>query len=149
MEPSQDPSWSYYPETVLEFETTPALAVDLRRQIPPADLPRLRALADNRSFAVLTPCNPRGQTLSDQDNESRLAGLIAELGRLAIPAIGVTGVSPDRKHREPGVAVAVAQLEAVELAARLEQSALFWFDGEAVWLVPVLIAGQPCRLPFA
>src|SRR6266705_436020 len=37
--------------------------------------------------------------------------------------------------------------EAVKLARSLEQSALFWFDGEAFWVIPVLAAGEALRLP--
>jgi hypothetical protein len=37
--------------------------------------------------------------------------------------------------------------EAVALARSLNQSALFWFDGEAFWVVPVLVAEEAVRLP--
>lgn len=148
MDPALDPSWASYPETILEFGTTPPVTIDLRRRIPPAELARLRSLAPGGTFAVVTPCNPRGQTLLNRDNRARLAALTDELRQAGRPFMPVSGVSPDGRHREPGVAVAMSLPDAVTVAEGLEQSALFWFDGEAFWLVPVLVGAERRRLPL-
>ncbi len=147
MDPALDPSWASYPETILEFGTTPPVTIDLRRRIPAAELARLRTLMPGGTFAVVTPCNPRGQTLPNRDNQARLAALTDELRHADRPFVPVSGVSPDGGHREPGVAVAMSLQDAVTVAERLEQSALFWFDGEAFWLVPVLVGAERRRLP--
>src|SRR5207253_2619646 len=98
-------------------------------------------------FAVVTPCDPRGTRVADGSNAIRVSALHASLMRRGCDFVPADGVSPDGLHRESGFAVDLLLEEAVTLARSLEQSALFWFDGEAFWVVPALVAGGAVRLP--
>jgi hypothetical protein len=56
-------------------------------------------------------------------------------------------LSPDRTHVEEGVALALA-VEDVEALARVwDQSAIYWWDGEAFWVRGALTQAPPWRLP--
>ncbi|HEV8612309.1 MAG TPA: DUF3293 domain-containing protein, partial [Gemmatimonadales bacterium] len=73
----------------------------------------------------------------------RLTSVLATLVREHYPsAPEAHGGSPDRRHEEPGWAIAVPLPEAQRLAAQFLQNAVFWFDGERFLIVPVL-AGEP------
>lgn len=147
LRPEEDPSWSLYPSTVLELGEGGALRVDLRRELPP-DLPaRLATLGLSGPFAVLTAANPFGRELATARNRGREARLRARLARLGVPHVRADGVSPDGRHRERGVAAPVSRLAAGTLARRYGQSAFFWYDGEAFWLVGAVVAVPPTRLP--
>jgi hypothetical protein len=61
----------------------------------------------------------------------------------------VTGASPDGVHREEGFAVWVSRDRARDLAARYEQTAFFWFDGQEFWVVPTSVDFPAVRLPAA
>jgi len=142
----RDPSWAFYPETILEFPEG-GLRVDLRSPLSEAVVAELQGLGLGGRFAVVTPCDPRGIRAGDDSNARRVAALRASLRRRGCRFVSVDGVSPDRTHGESGFAVDVPLEEAVKLARSLEQSALFWFDGEAFWVIPVLAAGEALRLP--
>src|SRR5262249_44736853 len=99
--------------------------------------------------AVITACNPRGHRHSDVDN-TRLAGqLETHVRQRGLHVIHVDGVSPDRTHRESGVAVNVSREDATTLATQYHQSAFFWFDGDASWVMPALVHAEPIRLPHS
>ena len=57
------------------------------------------------------------------------------------------GESPDRRHRERGVAVAMDGDDAIALARRFGQLAIYWFDGERFWLYGALEPRAAERLP--
>jgi hypothetical protein len=65
----------------------------------------------------------------------------------AAPALRVDGVSPDGAHRERSVAVRLPKADVVALGRRYQQSAVFWFDGGAFWLLGAEAAAEPQRLP--
>jgi len=75
---------------------------------------------------------------------SALESAIAEVG---VGYRRCDGVSPDGRYRESCVAVVLPRDEAVALASRLEQLALFWYDGRDFWLLPAEADGEPRRLP--
>lgn len=149
MRPADDPSWSCYPDTVLELSTPEAVRIDLRRPVDAAARRALERAGFAEPFAVVTSANPRGEQIADDTNERRelrLRRTIAASGRRWARA---DGVSADGGHREPGVAVVMPRDEAVQLARDFGQSAIFWFDGAAFWLVGALVEAVPQRLPLA
>jgi len=147
MRKSDDPSWLLYPNTILEFQTPIPFTIDLRESLTPRVRESLLANQLDQPFAIVTACNPWGQHLSDFDN-SRLAGrLEAQASHRGLPLIRVDGVSPDRSHREAGVAVRISRTEATTLASQYHQSAFFWFDGNAFWVMPALVVEDPLCLP--
>lgn len=148
--PDADPSWLFYPETILELlHPERPVAVDLRRPLTRAKRQTLRTLGPGPSFAVITAFNPVGVRVSPTENDLRHEQLRADLERSAVPHLRVDGVSPDGCHREEGFAVWLERDASTSLATRFEQSAFFWFDGEAFWVVAALVDAAPLRLPPA
>ncbi len=101
------------------------------------------------TFAVRTACNPRGRVVSASENDRRAAALYEWLNDRRIPFVRAAGLSPDGEHEEPGVAVSLPQGDAVRLAVRYEQSALYRFDGERFWIVGALVETTPIPLPLS
>jgi len=141
-----DPSWALDPETVLEFPPA-GLQVDLRSPLPASVVAQLVALGVGGHFAVVTPCDPRGIRAAGGDNATEVSALRASLKLRGCRFVPADGLSPDGGHRESGFAVDLPLEDAVTLARSLEQSALFWFDGEVLSVAPVLVAGETVRLP--
>jgi hypothetical protein len=142
-----DPDWPKYPETILSFSTQPPVEIDLR-EIPSAPaLSRLKAAGLSQPFAIMTAFDPRGQNLSQAENEQRQRALDRKLTAMGHRFVRVDCCSPDRSHCECSVAVAMRQEEAIALAKELEQVAIFWFDGERFWILGALVDSDPMMLP--
>lgn len=152
-----DEKWEQYPCTVLEFCHT-SIRIDLRKPISHPQRAALRAAGLSASFAILTAENPWGENVEDEptdeqeharkkENARRSADLESELAHLDVCFRRVDGVAPDGEYREHLVAAVLDREHAVALARRLRQLAIFWFDGDSFWLVPVLAERAPERLP--
>jgi len=82
------------------------------------------------------------------DDDVRLRDLLNRyLGEQGFTHRAVTGSSPDGAHRERGFAVWLERDDVVAIARRFEQSAIFWFDGGAFWLVGALVDAKARPLP--
>jgi hypothetical protein len=147
MHSSDDPSWSLYPNTILEFHTPSPFAIDLREALTSRERELLCANHLDQPFAVITACNPRGQRSSDLDNTRLAEQLEAQVRQRGLSILHVEGVSPDGNHRESGIALKVSRKDATALAKQSDQSAFFWFDGEYFWIMPALIQAEPLVLP--
>jgi hypothetical protein len=142
-----DPDWPRYPETILEFATTPAVEVDLRKVPSEAAIGALKAAGLGQPFAIVTAFDPRGENLSPAENEKRTQMLEARLGASNYRFARVDACSPDRSHCECSFAVAMPQDKALELAREMEQVAIFWFDGTQFWILGALAEADPLMLP--
>src|SRR5436190_23251744 len=100
----RDPSWAFYPETILEFPEE-GLRVDLRSPLSVSVVAQLQGLGLGGRFAVVTPCDPRGTRVADGSNAIRVSALRASLKRRGCGFVPADGVSPDGLHRESGFAV--------------------------------------------
>ena len=147
-----------YPHTVLAFHGATPCRIDLRTALRPDDRRRLAALPVAAPFAVLTAENPEGENVEDaddageaaeqeRDNRRRTRTLVATLEAEGVPYVRVDGMAPDGDYCERCVAVSLSLAEAVTLAGLARQLALFWYDGEAFWLVPAEADEPPRRLP--
>jgi hypothetical protein len=142
-----DPDWPRYPETVLDFGTTPGIEIDLRR-IPSDDaVAALKAAGLDQPFAILTAFDPRGENLSRAENEKRKHELDERLRANGYRFVHVDCCSPDRSHCECSVAVIMPQDQAIDLARELEQVAIFWFDGSRFWIIGALVETDALMLP--
>lgn len=150
--------WAQYPCTVLEFAPPDRLRIDLRRPLGAPERATLAALGLDRPFAVLTAENPCGENAEDKPsaaqeeaterrNAARQADLEAELRRSGVEFQRCDGVAPDGDYRERGVAVVLPREQAVMLARRLGQLAIFWFDGRAFSLVGAVARKPAEKLP--
>ncbi len=150
--PEEDPAWAQYPETRLEFFRAPddaraALVVDLREPVSGDAVRALAELGLDGPFAVVTAAAPGGGAQDDAFDRARQAELDEVARTRSSVALRVDGVSPDGAHRERSVAVRTTRDEAVALGRRYQQSAIFWFDGAAFWLLGAVVAAAPVRLP--
>ena len=139
-------TWDNFGETVLHVHNW-GRDLDLRKPLAVEDLRFLRGIFSVHCFAVVTAANPGGRLLTIPENERRFAALGAELEQEAIPRWRCDGMSPDGTHIERGYAVELPQELAVALARRHEQLGIFWFDGERMWIVPVLAERTAVMLP--
>jgi len=142
-----DPDWHRYPDTVLNFRTTPAVRVDLREPIGQESIRAVTGIGLPGAFAVLTAQNPRGENAEDSVNEQLARQLDETLVSTGFAFLHVDACSPDGAHCEDSVAVAMDREAATRLARELEQVAIFWFDGEKFWIVGALVGGDPVMLP--
>ena len=150
--------WDAYPATVLEFQAPGSPRIDLRQPIIDEHRALLRRVGLGGAFAVLTAENPCGENAEDEpthadeaarkrDNARRRSRLERELEAAGCRFVRVDGVAPDGEYREHGVAAEMPRQDAVALAKRLRQLALFWFDGSDFWLVGAVLDRPPERLP--
>jgi Protein of unknown function (DUF3293) len=143
----QDPDWPRYPDTILDFSTTPKLEVDLREIPSDKMLTALSRIGFGDPFAVLTAFDPHGEDLSRAENEKRRRDLNDRLQRSGYKFVEVDACSPDRSHCECSVAVVMPQPEAIALAQELGQVAIFWFDGQRFWVLGAIVDSDPLMLP--
>jgi hypothetical protein len=94
-------------------------------------------------FGLVTPENPRGRLTTAPDNDQHWSHF--RRGALAA-AVRVDGVNPTTAHRERGVALPWRHDRVVDLARAWDQSAIYWYDGTAMWLMGALTLGRPERL---
>jgi hypothetical protein len=143
----QDPDWPRYPETILEFSTTPVIEIDLR-QVPSENaITALTVAGLGKPFAILTAFDPRGENLSRAQNEKRKQELERRLRSSNYRFAQVDACSPDRSHCECSFAVVMPQEKALDLAREMEQVAIFWFDGKRFWILGALTETDPLMLP--
>jgi hypothetical protein len=145
---SSDPRWATYPDTIVEIFTSPPIHADLRSPLTAAEAARLRDIGLGSRWAVVTAYNP-GRMLADGENARRERELWRAAEKTGARFLRADGVNPDGTEREIGIAIALDRRHSNALAAEFGQSAIFWFDGEAFWLDPVLVGAQPIRLPVA
>ncbi len=139
---------SSYSETVLVFAGEPQLVIDLREPVSAATKRALGTIGMDEPFAILTSHNPRGKVLDAADNTRRLGELEAELRSVGLDYLVMDGCSPDRSHCERSVAIKVDRSEALRIAERWEQIAIFWWDRERFWIYgAILPIGPPMSLP--
>lgn len=147
MDASPDPSWDLYPDTILELhDPAGMLTIDLRDFLGWQKW-RLAEIGPSAAFGVVTSANPRGQEISDAENESRLAQFQLLLSQQAAHCLRADGLSPDRRHCEKGFAIWLDREALTCFAKAFDQSAFFWFDGDAFWVVGALIDAPPLKLP--
>ena len=159
-DPKEASKWEAYGETLLRFPGPPATRIDLRQPLDERARRALVALGLDRPFAVLTAENPSGENPEDaptervaerreEANDRRTSRLETALREAGIRFAAVDGSAPDGSYRERCVAAMMPQRDAVALAKRLDQLALFWYDGRDFWLLPADVEMEPERLPRA
>ncbi len=144
-----DPDWRDYTATILEIHAPVAVVVDLRQTLSPERVQRLRALGLGQTWGVLTAHNPGGHDLSEPENRALEHRLGDEVLHSGIPHLQADGVSPDRTHREVGLALGTTLEQVRAFARHYGQLALFWFDGDRFRLVPTDPVGSGISLPLA
>jgi len=92
---------------------------------------------------LLTAYNPRGEDRPLDENERRLAELDAYLRGELVAAVRSIGASEDRSWMEPGFALLdVGEAEALAIARRFEQAAIYAWGAERLEVVGALDEGR-------
>jgi hypothetical protein len=86
-------------------------------------------------FVVVTACNPRGEIVDAERNESLDRELSALLELKGLVHCRMTGGSPDGSHREPGYLVECDGEVGLELGRRFEQVGIYQVFGGELYLV--------------
>ncbi|HEX6576698.1 MAG TPA: DUF3293 domain-containing protein [Gemmatimonadaceae bacterium] len=142
-----DERWSSYPETVLHFPGEPPAMVDLRVPVESSIRNAFQALGLAAEFAVLTAFNPRGVDASQEENDDRMRELEAELESVGHSFVRLDACSPDKSHCECSVAISTSLDEAIEIAKRWKQIAIFWWDLSSFWIYGGISDADPIKLP--
>jgi hypothetical protein len=140
---------SSYSETVLHFPGEPPVTIDLRVEVTDSLKTSLAALGLGGEFAVITAFNPRGEIISDEENRRRMSKLEAELVTSGRSFVRLDACSPDKSHCECSVAVEIPRDDAIGIAKRWEQLAIFWFDGGSSWIISAISDAHPIKLPVS
>lgn len=146
MHPADDPRWASYAETILVVHGSSPIEVPLSKPIGAHGRAAFQAAGLPGCFGLVTPENPFGRPMTPEENATRRAEFVAELAALGEVPVRVDGLSPDRSHREIGVALGWPLESVLQLARRWEQSAIYWFDGEAMWVIGALTVAPPWKL---
>jgi len=141
--------WGDFPETVLHFDSTPVLVLDLRQRVSATALSAIREIGFEQQFGIVTAQDPMGVTQAKDVNAALATRLRTEVADLHVPYLGVDACSPDHSHCEQSVAVALGLRQSIDLACRYDQLAIFWFDGAAFWIVPARSCNARTRLPVS
>ena len=144
---ADDPRWDQYGGTVLEMLDDRSLRIDLTQPVAASAIEGLMTHGIGPTFAVVAATDPHGQHASIEANRNATEALLAEVKASGWAWIPADGVSLDGSHREPGYAIATTRANALELARRFAQSAIFWFDGVTMWIVGAVVAAPDRRLP--
>ena len=88
-----------------------------------------------RAFAIITACNPRGQTEDTAQNVEHDARLAERLQTLRCWRWRVIGGSPDFHHAEPGFAVELPLPDALAVGCEFEQEAIFWIEDDELSVI--------------
>lgn len=84
-------------------------------------------------FAIITGYNPKGELLNFQENKKLNNLLQQQINQYEF--IEITGSSPDLTHQEPSFAIEVELNEAIRIAEKFEQNAIFWITRGEVFIV--------------
>lgn len=142
-----DPDWARYAETILIFGGAVRFEVDLRELVTDGARTNFRNIGFPQTFAILTAHDPFGRELPPEENQARQDKLEADLAHDGVHFVRVDACSIDREHCECSLAIDIDQDRAVAIAGDYEQMAIFWYDGEAMWLVGGTVKSDPLRLP--
>lgn len=138
--------WGDFPSTHLHFVDPPVVSVVVRAHVSADARAALAAHGLTGAFSVITAQDPMGRTQPPEVNARLAAKLQAQVAALGVQFARVEACSPDRSHCEQSVAIVSARHEAVRLACEYDQLAIFWFDGDAFWIVPARSSKPAVRL---
>lgn len=98
-----------------------------------------QALNCQVDFAIISAQNPAGIPEHPYLNLQRDKELQACLNQRRLPYRSVIGSAPDHSFKEKSWAVVCEKADAVSLALKFEQNAIYWVEAGDLFLVPVLM----------
>lgn len=88
-------------------------------------------------FAVITAFNPGSEICVAKSNDLAQQKLQRDIEALGLAFLPILAGNRDFSYVEPSFAVSCTMKQAMDLAFRYQQNALFWVQDDNVWLVPV------------
>ncbi|MEO9226455.1 MAG: DUF3293 domain-containing protein [Gemmatimonadaceae bacterium] len=134
-------------QTILYFRTDPPLRIDLRRDLSASDRSMLGGLGLGRSFCIVTAEDPMGVAQAADVNDALVARLRERARQIEAVQVDVDACGVDGSHCENSIAIAINIQAAIRLADVYRQLAIFWFDGDAFWIIPVRSNKAKLKLP--
>jgi hypothetical protein len=98
------------------------------------------------SFAIISVANPQGRVSNQGYNLCVNEAFAAELERSSYRYRSIIGASPCLQFQEVSWAVFCQQQQAIEMALKWQQNAMYWVEQGQLWLMPVLVAEQAIAL---
>lgn len=146
MRPADDPGWASYAETILLVHGPSPQEVDLARPLGARERAVFLAAGLPGPFGLVTSDNPRGRDVTAAENAARRERFRAALAGRGVNPVRVDGLSRDRSRVEVGVALRWPMAAVRQLAREWDQSAIYWHDGTAMWVIGALTESVPWRL---
>lgn len=143
LRPEDDPGWHAYARTVLEFHLPGRPRVDLALPLDAAARATFLLAGLPGAFGLITPENPRGHDATTTVNEERWQRFRAGPGH---GKVRVDGHDPHSSRHERGVAMVRPRDQLLQLAREWGQSAIYWYDGDLMWVVGALTIAPPWPL---
>ncbi len=123
--------WEQYASAVLLIEVEPGTWVTLNGAAAVDELPL------GSPMFLSTAWNPFGEERSADENAAANVRMEAELRSLSTVVVRAVGHDTETGYREEGFAVAgIGRAEALEVARRFEQEAIYEVDDDTVRIVP-------------
>lgn len=121
-----------YPNTILILPS--AARVDLREALGETARAAFTSCGLSGAFAILSAYPAPTQMRSTAESELLTERLRRVIAAFDAHAVDVLATSPNGAHSEPSLAAALSRSDALAIARLFEQAALFWFDGERMWI---------------
>ena len=94
------------------------------------------------NFAIITAYNPKGDNLSCGQNALLDNELQEKINEKGILARSIYGCSPDLSHWEKSWALFTDKTQAIDIAIKFKQNAMYWVEADRLILVPCLLTDQ-------
>jgi hypothetical protein len=121
-----------YPNTVLSL--LDGTRIDLRKRMAAGDHAALARNGLTGPCAILSAFPAPSQARPRAESERLTERLRRVIAAFDVTAIDVVAGSPCGTHIEPSLAATLSRRDALAIARLFEQAALFWFDGESMWI---------------
>ncbi|KMT63800.1 DUF3293 domain-containing protein [Catenovulum maritimum] len=100
------------------------------------------------NFAIITACNPNGVILNHSENSLKDKMLQSDILSLNVPYRSITGCSANFCHKEKSWIVAIEKAEAIKLADKYQQNAIFWVEANQLYLTPCRLMAEMYQEEF-
>ncbi|MEO7216853.1 MAG: DUF3293 domain-containing protein [Gemmatimonadaceae bacterium] len=107
----------------------------------------LHHLGFERAFCVVTAEDPMGARQPPDLNDALVARLREQARKIDAVQVDVDACGVDGSHCERSIAIEIDIQAAIRLADVYRQLAIFWFDGDAFWIIPVRSNKAKLKLP--
>lgn len=98
-------------------------------------------------YAIVTAWNPASRRVGIRRNGRRQRALSRAIDDSHGPHLGPVWVSaPDESWQEESLLLRASREEAISLAVRFGQNAIYWVEQGELWLLPALMKGEPRHL---